>query len=181
MRRSWLSILGAALWLAAPNPLPTMAAEAGPAYTADTVIGVFSKVKAQKQLLKTRKICFEGDPGCEKTPPAPTTFDLLVNFEFNSDRLTSATRENLAQFAKALLDPRLKGTKFEVDGHTDATGAEDYNQGLSERRAKAVVDYLASLGVDPQTLAAHGFGKSKPRVGDPYSPQNRRVETHMID
>ena len=99
---------------------------------------------------------------------------MLVNFEFNSERLTASARENLSEFAKALLDPQLKGTKFEIDGHTDASGTEMYNMGLSERRAKAVVDYLASLGVDQETLVAHGFGKTKPRVADPYSPQNGR-------
>ena len=61
------------------------------------------------------------------------------------------------------------------------SGTEMYNLGLSERRAKAVVDYLASLGIDHETLVAHGFGKTKPRVPDPYSPQNRRVETHLLD
>jgi OmpA-OmpF porin, OOP family len=180
MRRSWLPTLGAAILLAAPAPLLVTAAHAGPAYSSDTIIDVFSKDKAAQKLGKTRKICFEGDPGCEK-PPAPTNFDLLVTFEFNSEKLTPAARDNLNQFAKALLDPRLKGSKFEVDGHTDATGTEQYNQGLSERRAKSVVDYLASLGVDPQTLAAHGFGKAKPRVADPYSPDNRRVETHLTE
>src|SRR5262249_13762635 len=113
--------------------------------------------------------------------PAPATFDLLVTFEFGSDKLTPAARDNLNQFAKALLDPRLKGSKFEVDGHTDATGAEDYNLGLSERRARAVVEYRAALDCDPGTSAAKGWGKANPRVSDPYSPENRRVETHLID
>ena len=109
------------------------------------------------------------------------TFDLLVNFEFNSDQLTPAAKENLDQFAKALQDPRLKGQKFEIDGHTDATGTEDYNLGLSERRANAVVAYLASQGIDATALIAKGFGKTKPRVADPFSAENRRVETHLIE
>jgi len=95
--------------------------------------------------------------------------------------LTQAAKENLNQFARALQDPRLKGEKFEIDGHTDATGAEQYNLGLSERRAAAVVSYLASQGFDPSLLIAKGFGKSKPLVADPYNPQNRRVETHLIE
>lgn len=114
-------------------------------------------------------------------PPAPAQehFDLLVNFEFNSDQLTQAAKENLVQFAKALQDPRLKGEKFEIDGHTDAVGAEIYNLDLSERRANAVVSYLAAQGIDPSLLLPKGFGKSKPRVADPYSAENRRVETHL--
>ena len=104
-----------------------------------------------------------------------------MNFEFNSEKLTQAAKENLDQFAKALLDPRLSGEKFEIDGHTDAVGAEQYNQGLSERRANAVVSYLASQGLDPSLLIAKGFGKTKPRVANPYSAENRRVETHLME
>jgi outer membrane protein OmpA-like peptidoglycan-associated protein len=106
---------------------------------------------------------------------------LLVNFEFNSDKLTGVAKENLNQFAKALQDPRLKGEKFEIDGHTDAVGREDYNFDLSERRANAVIGYLASQGLDPSLLIAKGFGKTKPRVPNPFSPENRRVETHLSD
>ena len=177
MRTSCILVVGATLLLAAEPAALLSPAHADPAYTSQTVIKLFAKEK----LGHTRKICIENDPSCGQPEPAPKIFDLLVNFEFNSDRLTASARENLGEFAKALLDPQLKGTKFEIDGHTDATGTEMYNMGLSERRAKAVVDYLASLGVDPETLRAHGFGKTKPRVADPYSPENRRVETHLLD
>ena len=180
MRTSWLPIVGAIALLAGqPAALPS-AAHADPAYTSNKVLDIFTKEKATRQNGASRKICFDNDPNCG-APPPPTRFDLLVNFEFNSDKLTATARENLAQFAKALQDPRLKGSKFEIDGHTDATGAENYNLGLSERRAKAVVEYLASLGVDPATLSSHGWGKTKPRVADPFSPENRRVESQMVD
>lgn len=181
MRTSRLSFIGAVAWLVAGSvALPTIA-HADPAYTSEKVLDLFSKEKALKNG-PARKVCFESDPACKKeAPPAPTRFDMLVNFDFNSDRLTPAARENLGQFAKALLDPRLKGSKFEIDGHTDATGAEKYNLGLSERRAKAVVDYLASLGVDKATLSAHGWGDTKPRVTDPFSPDNRRVESQLVE
>jgi outer membrane protein OmpA-like peptidoglycan-associated protein len=113
------------------------------------------------------------------TPPARSL--LLVNFDFDSDRLTKSATESLGEFAKALQDPRLKGERFEIDGDTDATGAEEYNQGLSERRASAVVSYLISLGLDASQFVAKGFGKTKPRVPDPYSPENRRVETRLVE
>jgi OmpA-OmpF porin, OOP family len=182
MRTSWLCAVSAAALLST-GPLASVApAHADPAYTSNTVIQLFSKEKAAKKLGGARKICFQTDPDCG-APPAQTAtrFDLLVNFEFDSDRLTAPAKENLSQFAKALLDPQLKGSKFEIDGHTDATGTEMYNIGLSDRRAKAVAEYLASQGVDPATLVAHGFGMSKPRVSDPFSPENRRVETHLLD
>jgi OOP family OmpA-OmpF porin len=161
---------------------PTLAiapAHADPAYKADAVADFFAKAANGK----ARAICFGTAAECPAPPPsgAAAKFDLLVNFEFNSDKLTQAARENLDQFAKALLDPRLKGQKFEIDGHTDATGAEQYNLGLSERRAASVVAYLASQGLDAAALKAKGFGKSKPRVADPFAAENRRVETHLLE
>ena len=185
MRASLTLVLGAAVCLAiAPSAL-IAPAQADPAYSADKVIDIFVKDKAAADAAKangkTRSICVGTAADCPAPPTqSATRFDLLVNFEFNSDKLTQTARENLDQFAKALRDPRLKGQKFEIDGHTDATGAEEYNLGLSERRANAVVAYLASLGLDPADLVAKGFGKTKPRVADPYSPENRRVETHLL-
>ncbi len=109
----------------------------------------------------------------------------MVNFEFDSDRLTPAAQANLDQFADALKDPRvkenLKGEKFAIDGFTDATGAEFYNQTLSQRRAAAVVNYLQQRGVDRTALVAKGYGPTKPRAPDPFDPINRRVETHLVD
>jgi outer membrane protein OmpA-like peptidoglycan-associated protein len=184
MRASMTMIVGAAVLFAiAPSTL-IAPAKADPAYSADKVVDIFVKDKAAADAAKangkSRSICIGTAADCP-APPAQTAtrFDLLVNFEFNSETLTPSARENLDQFAKALRDPQLKGQKFEIDGHTDATGAEDYNLGLSERRANAVVGYLASQGVDPASLIAKGFGKSKPRVADPYSAENRRVETHL--
>jgi outer membrane protein OmpA-like peptidoglycan-associated protein len=159
-------------------------AHADPAYKASKVVDFFADAAAAAKNGKARSICFGTAADCP-APAAPSgagaKFDLLVNFEFDSERLTAAARENLDQFAKALHDPRLQGVKFEIDGHTDATGTETYNLGLSERRAAAVVSYLATQGVDATDLMAKGFGKTKPRVSDPYSAENRRVETHLLE
>ena len=170
MRASFFIATGAVLAFSAP-------AFADPAYTADKVVDFFNKAKAAK-LGASRKICFEGDPDCAaKTAPKP--FDLMVNFEFDSDRLTPTAMENLGQFAQALHDPRLKDQKFAIDGFTDATGTEVYNKTLSERRAEAVAKYLGSRGVERGKLVAKGYGPSKPRAPDPFDPVNRRVETHL--
>jgi OmpA-OmpF porin, OOP family len=181
MRASLTVLFGATVSLALAAPAFVAPAHADPAYTPDQIVGFFTKEKAK---VATRSLCVGTVADCKKKnaeAPAPTEahFDLLVNFEFNSDQLTQAAKDNLNQFAKALQDPRLKGEDFAIDGHTDAVGAEIYNQDLSERRAHAVVSYLASQGVDASTLTAKGFGKTKPRVANPYSAENRRVETHL--
>ena len=71
------------------------------------------------------------------------------------------------------------GAKADIEGHTDNTASAAYNQALSERRAKAVYDYLVSKGVDADNLSCRGFGYSQP-VATNDTPegrqQNRRVE-----
>jgi outer membrane protein OmpA-like peptidoglycan-associated protein len=173
MRASILLASGLAIALSAP-------AAADPAYTANKVVDFFLKAKTAK-LGQSRKICFDGDPACAPKAAAPKPFDLMVNFDFDSDRLTPAAKENLGQFAEALHDPQLKSQKFAIDGFTDASGTEVYNLNLSERRAEAVVNFLAQHGVDRENLIAKGFGPTKPRVPDPYNAANRRVETHLVD
>ncbi len=62
-------------------------------------------------------------------------------------------------------------------GHTDAKGGETYNQGLSERRAEAVKNYLQEKhGIDGSVLTA-GYGKSQLKnTANPFAPENRRVQ-----
>ena len=185
MRPSATSVIGVAVALVSATFSAAISPSlAGPSYNSDQVLDVFLRQKAAadafKAQSKTRAICIGTAADCPTPkPPAQTNFDLLVTFDFNSDQLTQTAKENLDQFAKALEDPRLKGEKFEIDGHTDATGTEIYNQDLSERRANAVAAYLESRGLEPSNLIARGFGKTKPRVANPYSPENRRVEAHL--
>jgi OmpA-OmpF porin, OOP family len=156
--------------------IPVISAGSGyadPTYKADDVVNFF---------VKSRSICFGTTADCPAPPShTGTQFNLSVKFEFDSDKLTKAAEENLDQFAEALHDSHLRGQKFEIDGHTDATGAEQYNLGLSERRAESVVAYLIRKGIGPADLMAKGFGKSRPRVADPFSPDNRRVETRIME
>ena len=71
------------------------------------------------------------------------------------------------------------GASFEVSGHTDSQGDDQYNQGLSERRAQAVADYLVSHGANAGNLTVKGYGESHP-VADNGTEggraANRRVE-----
>ncbi len=104
--------------------------------------------------------------------------NLYVNFAYDSAELTSDARITLDRLGYALSDDRLKGFSFMIEGHTDAKGSAAYNQGLSERRAQSVREYLiAQFGIDAQRLSAKGFGKSY--LLDPSRPEdgvNRRVQ-----
>ena len=74
-------------------------------------------------------------------------------------------------------------TYIDVYGHTDATGSDGYNQGLSERRATAVADYLSSRGVQTARLGTRGFGKTQPIASndtDAGRAANRRVEVKIV-
>jgi outer membrane protein OmpA-like peptidoglycan-associated protein len=69
--------------------------------------------------------------------------------------------------------------KLAIDGHTDWVGAEDYNQTLSENRAKAVRDYIVSKGIDESRIVSAGHGEMKPIADNKTAAgrkQNRRVE-----
>ncbi len=73
-------------------------------------------------------------------------------------------------------------TRVLVNGHTDSDGDASYNQGLSERRARAVADVLASRGVLPARLVVRSFGESQPIASNSSSAgkaANRRVEIHI--
>jgi OOP family OmpA-OmpF porin len=100
-----------------------------------------------------------------------------VNFEFDSAKLTGDSIAKLNE-AVAILK-RNADDKIEIAGHTDSQGAADYNQGLSERRAQTVADFLVAHGANASNLAVKGYGESQP-VADNGSKEgraaNRRVE-----
>ncbi len=109
------------------------------------------------------------------------TMNSGILFEFDSYALKQTAREELASFAKVLNE--YPDTKIQVDGHTDSTGSDKYNQNLSERRAKSVGDYLRSLGVHADRVAESGFGENIP-VADNSTDEgrqlNRRVEVGIV-
>ncbi len=104
-----------------------------------------------------------------------------VTFESGSARLTSASNETLNALATALADA--PEAVVEVRGHTDATGPDEANLDLSQRRAGAVRDALIRRGVAPGRITAVGYGESFP-IGDNSTAAgraaNRRVELHRL-
>jgi outer membrane protein OmpA-like peptidoglycan-associated protein len=74
-------------------------------------------------------------------------------------------------------------TRMTVTGHTDSTGAKDYNYNLSNRRATSVSNYLAQRGVDQSRLIAQGVGPDQPVASNENEngrAQNRRVELQIV-
>lgn len=104
-----------------------------------------------------------------------------VNFEFDSDRLTPESTAILDQ-AVSVLKQR-PNAAVEVQGHTDARGTDAYNLKLSERRARAVQDYLVRGGVQAGVLSARGYGEAEPVASNDTEEgraQNRRVDLKFV-
>jgi len=99
------------------------------------------------------------------------TFKGDVMFDFDSSILKPGAYAELDRVAKILNN--YPQTSIRVEGHTDSTGSESYNQALSERRAETVQSALVQRGVDPMRIEAVGFGESQPISSD--NATNRRV------
>ena len=72
--------------------------------------------------------------------------------------------------------------KVDLEGHTDWIGTDKYNEGLSERRAASVKNYLVKQGVDAGRIGARGFGEAKPIADNKTQDgraKNRRVEVKV--
>jgi len=121
-------------------------------------------------------------------PPAPPqkpqpiveaapTRTYLVFFDWDRSDLTERARQIVAQAAAA--STKVQTTRIEVNGYTDLSGTEAYNQKLSVRRARTVEAELVRDGVAQSEISIQGFGESNPLVPTAKGvrePQNRRVE-----
>jgi len=107
---------------------------------------------------------------------------IRTHFAFDSAELTAEDKTELDRVAARLNELHFVGD--EADGHTDTVGKADYNMKLSERRAQAVVDYLAAKGVAPGRIKARGFGETRPLADNSTEEgraQNRRVTIRRTD
>ncbi len=112
------------------------------------------------------------------TGEAQRSVELPVPFAFNSAELTAKARKQLDELGAALGGDQLRAFEVGVYGHTDASGRAAHNQVLSERRAGAVVRYLAQdLGLEPARFRHAGYGEDRLLAGIPAnSSRHRRVE-----
>ena len=106
-----------------------------------------------------------------------------VTFATGSAAINQAFRNTLNDVAASLV--QYPNSLVDVYGYTDSTGSEEFNQRLSEQRARAVADYLASQGVARARIRSQGFGENPAYfVGDNATAEgrsrNRRVEIKII-
>lgn len=148
----------------------------------------------------TRELCWRnnfwtpatGIPGCDGVPVAqqtpvvaPTATKVVLNadtfFDFDKSTLKPEGRQVLDQVAAQVSSINLE--TLIATGHTDSIGTEQYNQGLSERRAASVKNYLVSKGIAADRIYTEGKGESQPIASNATREgraQNRRVEIEIV-
>lgn len=104
-------------------------------------------------------------------------FDSGILFATNSSTLEPDAKVNIGKFSEIL--NKYPNTNILITGFTDDVGTDDYNQALSERRARAVSDYAAMHGVASSRFSVVGFGEREPVASNQTAEgkrMNRRVE-----
>jgi len=147
---------------------------------AGTAAGAIVGAMMDKQERQLRQI-----PGVDVTRTADNELKVTVKndvlFDYNSAGLRSASRSSLREMANVF--DQYPNTTLNVQGYTDSTGSNSYNERLSERRASSVANYLESLGVNGSRVETVGYGESRPRASNRSASGrqlNRRVEIHII-
>lgn len=103
-----------------------------------------------------------------------------ASFDINRSDIKPEFKPTLNKVAEVMRSDSRQSIR--VVGHTDSVGSDDYNQGLSERRAKSVGDYLVAQGVSAGQVTTEGRGEREPRASNSTADgrtQNRRVEIYL--
>ena len=104
-----------------------------------------------------------------------------ITFAYNQAAVRPEFRGTLQQIAESL--QAYPSSAIDVLGHTDATGSDTYNQGLSEQRARSVADALTSYGVNRVRIETRGYGENQPIASNDTEEgraANRRVEIRIV-
>ncbi len=107
-------------------------------------------------------------------------YSRTILFDLNKATLRDESEETLQAIADIMEE--YPTTDFHIEGHTDSTGAESYNQQLSQERAEAVMNYLVEAGISQDRISATGYGESQPIATNSTREgrqQNRRVEISL--
>ena len=142
-----------------------------------------SEAKGKEAEQEAREAC---KPKPKPMPkPKPKVVEIIslqgVNFEHDSAKLTANSTATLDEAIATL--QRRSDINVEVAAHTDSQGSDEYNMGLSERRAASVMNYLTSHGIDAGRLTSKGYGEAQPIADNKTKEgraQNRRVELRVM-
>ena len=146
---------------------------------AGAAVGAAVGRRMDKQEQELRQI-----EGVEVTRPSEgeisvrLTNDIL--FDTDSYALRGSSRDTLDDLAANFR--QYPDNRIVVEGHTDSTGSDAYNQRLSENRAAAVAEYLIDGGVSSSKIIVYGFGEARPKSTNETAEgrqMNRRVEIHI--
>jgi outer membrane protein OmpA-like peptidoglycan-associated protein len=151
-----------------PRPLPQIAPEVVEVTQREQVVEVLTRERA---------------PAGERYD-GPVLVTGRVHFDFDSYSIKPESFEPLDVIGEALINPPLEEAIINIEGHTDSSGSDEYNQKLSEQRAWSVKSYLVQkFGIDPNRLVIVGFGERAP-IADNNSDRgmalNRRVEFENV-
>lgn len=109
------------------------------------------------------------------------SFETATLFDFDKDQLRPEGQQKLDQVISQIKSGEQVG-RIEVVGRADSTGPTTYNQGLSERRAASVKQYMAESGIDPNLIETRGLGETRP-IASNVTPEgrqlNRRVDVEI--
>ena len=128
---------------------------------------------------------YQDEDGCpDEIPAALKRFTGVIegiNFKTNSANLTKKSYDVLDRAVQVLSD--YPDTRFEISGHTDNVGKDEYNKELSQKRADAVKDYLIQKGIRAERLTSVGYGLEKPIADNKTKAgkaKNRRTEFQLV-
>ena len=176
--RKLLTLLAAIIWLITISGTPL--GQDRELINKDHFIKELGKSETDKQdsKLRLRSISVE-----HKKPPEVTVHIL---FKFGTVELADVfSKRQLQEAGEALSSDTLSKYRFEIAGHTDNIGSDDFNQGLSEQRARAIKRFLCeNYGIEGNRLVAKGYGKSMPVASNETEEgraKNRRVVFKRID
>jgi outer membrane protein OmpA-like peptidoglycan-associated protein len=104
-----------------------------------------------------------------------------ITFDVNQSSIKPSFTNVLESVALVLKE--FDKTIIQIEGHTDSTGSQSYNQLLSEQRASSVRDFLLNQGIEPRRTRAAGYGQRYPLASNETAQgreQNRRVELNLV-
>ena len=158
--------------LKAPKTRSLTASNAGPAPLSATDAAFIDRVR------KTRSLSTADRDEVQQIAQSRPSVDVEIYFDYNSAALSPKAEPQLNSLGQALTSQDLAGSVVMLGGHTDAKGGDDYNQGLSERRAETVKKFLVdNYHISTDTLISTGYGKRDLKnTADPFAAENRRVQ-----